>query len=369
MPGETTATMTPLGERIAARIARLGPITVADYMAEVLTHPEHGYYMRGEPFGVRGDFVTAPEISQIFGELAGLWSAETWRRMGAPARVLLVELGPGRGTLMADALRAARVVPAFLEALELHLVEVSPALRERQRAALSGRAGATWHDTLADVPDGPIILLANEFFDALPVRQFEKRPQGWCERVVTLAPDNRSLAFALAPPGSHGPVLLPPELQDAPVGAIAEASPGAITLASEIGRRVAAKGGAALIIDYGHARPRTGATLQAVRGHGFHGVLQDPGKADLTAHVDFSALARAAGQAGARAHGPVPQGEFLRALGIETRTAMLRERAGPAQVADIAAAMRRLTDPQDMGELFKAFALGHPDLGSPAGFE
>ena len=369
MHGETTATMTPLGERIAARIARLGPITVADYMAEVLTHPEHGYYMRGEPFGARGDFVTAPEISQMFGELAGLWCAETWQRMGAPARVLLVELGPGRGTLMADALRAARIVPAFLGALELHLVEVSPALRERQRAALPGRAGATWHDTLANVPDGPLILIANEFFDALPVRQFEKRPQGWCERVVTLATDNRSLAFALAPPGPHGPALLPPELQAAPVGTIAEASPAANTLASEIGRRVAAEGGAALIIDYGHARPRAGATLQAVRRHGFHGVLRDPGSVDLTAHVDFTALARAASQTGARAHGPMSQGKFLGALGIEARTAMLGKRATPAQAADIAAAMRRLTDPQDMGELFKAFALGDPNLGPPAGFE
>ncbi|MEE8189871.1 MAG: SAM-dependent methyltransferase [Kiloniellales bacterium] len=369
MSGDSATTASPLGDRLAARIARLGPMTLADYMAEVLTHPEQGYYMRRDPFGARGDFITAPEISQMFGELIGLWCVETWRRMGARAPVLLVELGPGRGTLMADALRAARLDPDFIAALELHLVEVSPALRRRQRDALADTVSPTWHESLAGVPEGPMLLIANEFFDALPVRQFEKRGRGWCERLVGLAEDGHSLAFALAPPGPQGTALLPPELAEAPDGAIAEVSPASITIAHEIGRRVAAEGGAALVIDYGHARPRTGATLQAVRAHGFHPVLADPGSADLTAHVDFAALARAAEQAGARAQGPVTQGRFLEALGIGARAAALAEAGTTEQASGIEADQRRLTHPDEMGTLFKVLALGHPGLGPLAGFE
>ncbi len=372
--------MTVLGELIAARIARLGAITVADYMAEAVAHPDHGYYMSGDPFGAQGDFVTAPEISQMFGELIGLWCADTWQRMGAPVPVLLVELGPGRGTLMADALRAARIVPGFGAALHLHFVEISPALRARQRDTLAECAGAeragaeragdvapSWHESLDQVPDGPTLLIANEFFDALPVRQFEKRPEGWCERLVTLAPDGETLAFTLAPPGPWA-ALLPAALREAPPGALAEVSAPAIGIAGEIGRRLATGGGAALIIDYGHAEPRTGATLQAVRRHAAHAVLEDPGAADLTAHVDFSMLARAATEAGARVHGPVPQGRFLEALGIGARARALGESATPDQASEIASALRRLTHPREMGELFKVLALGDPDLGPPAGF-
>ncbi len=363
--------MTALGALIAARIAHLGAITVADYMAEAVAHPDHGYYMSGDPFGARGDFVTAPEISQMFGELIGLWCADTWQRMGAPEPVLLVELGPGRGTLMADALRAARVVPGFGAALRLHFVEISPALRARQRDTLAERAGdvaPSWHQSLDQVPDGPLLLVANEFFDALPIRQFEKRPEGWCERLVTLAPDGETLAFALAPPGPWAAALLPAALRAAPPGALAEVSAPAIAVAGEIGRRLATAGGAALVIDYGHAEPRTGATLQAVRRHAAHAVLEDPGAADLTAHVDFSTLARAATEAGARAHGPVPQGRFLEALGIGARARTLDESATPDQASEIASALRRLTHPREMGALFKVLALGHPDLGPPAGF-
>jgi NADH dehydrogenase [ubiquinone] 1 alpha subcomplex assembly factor 7 len=363
--------VTPLGERIAAHIARLGPITVAEYMVQVLTHPDDGYYMTGDPFGARGDFVTAPEISQMFGELIGLWCADTWQRMDAPAEVLLVELGPGRGTLMADALRAARALPAFRRALRLHLVEVSPALRARQQAALAREAGLspTWHERLDQVPEGPMLLVANEFFDALPVHQFERQAEGWRERVVALAPDGASLAFALAPPEARTLALVPPELREAAPGAVVEVSTTATLIAAEIGRRLAARGGAALIVDYGHARPRAEATLQAVRGHARHDPLAEPGSADLTAHVDFTALARAAGEAGAHAHGPIPQGRFLTALGIEARAAGLAAAATPAQAGDLAAALRRLTDATEMGALFKALALGHPDLEAPAGFE
>ncbi len=363
--------MTALGELIAARIARLGAITVADYMAEAVAHPDHGYYMSGDPFGARGDFVTAPEISQMFGELIGLWCADTWQRMGVPEPVLLVELGPGRGTLMADALRAARVAPGFGAALRLHFVEISPALRARQGQTLAQSAGAarpTWHESLDQVPDGPLLLVANEFFDALPIRQFEKRAEGWCERLVTLAPDGETFAFALAPPGPQAAALLPAALRAAAPGAVAEVSAPATGIAGEIGRRLATRGGAALIIDYGHAEPRTGATLQAVRRHAAHPVLEDPGAADLTAHVDFSTLARAAAAAGARAHGPLPQGRFLEALGIGARARALGESATPDQAREIASALRRLTHPREMGELFKVLALAHPDLGPPAGF-
>ena len=353
--------MTALGTRLAARIARLGPITLADYMTEALTHPRHGYYMHGDPFGADGDFVTAPEISQMFGELIGLWCADVWQRMGLPDPVLLVELGPGRGTLMADALRAVRTVPEFRSALRLHLVEISPALRRRQADALRTETTPIWHECLADVPDGPLIVIANEFFDALPIRQFARTAAGWCERLVTLGTDGRTLALTLGPASPQAEILLPPALRTAPPGAIAEVSPAAIGVASEIGHRLATHGGAALIIDYGDARPPGEPTLQAVRSHTRHDVLAAPGSADLTAHVDFAALARAAKDAGANAQGPVPQGDFLHALGLAARAETLHHTASPAQAEAIAAAMHRLTDPAEMGTLFKVLTLSHPD--------
>lgn len=350
-----------LGARLAARIARLGPITLADYMAEALTHPRHGYYMTGDPFGAAGDFVTAPEISQMFGELIGLWCANIWQRMGRPDPVLLVELGPGRGTLMADALRAARTVPDFRHALRPHLVEISPALRRRQADTLRAETPPVWHDSLADVPEGPMILIANEFFDALPVRQFARTADGWCERLVTVGAESRTLALALGPPSPQAEILIPPALRTAPVGAIAEVSPAAIGVAAEIGRLLANHGGAALIIDYGDARPPGEPTLQAVRGHARHDVLAAPGAADLTAHVDFTALARAANDAGAATMGPIPQGDFLHALGLDARADTLRRGASPSQIEAIDAAAHRLTDPAEMGTLFKVLTLTHPD--------
>lgn len=358
--------MASLREQLIGRIARFGPITVADYMADALTAPRGGYYMAGDPFGARGDFVTAPEISQMFGELLGLFCADTWERMGAPNRVLLVELGPGRGTLMADALRAARVVPQFLEAVDLHLVEVSPALAARQREALAG-IGATWHHDFGSVPDGPMLLLANEFFDALPIRQFERSQEGWRERMVGLDADGRHLRFGLSPASTGFAAFVPPELRDAPDGKIVEVCPAGLSLAAEIARQLVAHGGAALIVDYGRSAA-AGATLQAVRGHAPHGVLDDPGSADLTAHVDLPALARAGREAGAAAHGPVPQGAFLKRLGIDARAETLLKKASPEQARQVEAARRRLTDPQEMGELFQALALTHPALAPPAGF-
>jgi len=351
---------------IVRRIRAAGPITMADYMAEALGHPVHGYYMRGDPFGRAGDFTTAPEISQMFGELVGLWCVDTWRRMGAPGRAVLVELGPGRGTLMADALRAIAVDPAARAALDPHLVETSPALAAVQRARLAG-AGATWHTGIGTVPEGPMVAIANELFDALPVRQVERTPAGWRERMVGVGPDGR-LTVALAPAATAAAMLVPASLRDAPSGAVAEMAPAALVLADALARRVAARVGAALIVDFGDETPAGRPTLQAVRGHARAEPLADPGEADLAAAVDFGALARAAREAGAAAWGPVPQGRFLHALGLGLRAERLRRRAAPEQAAAIDVAVRRLAAPEGMGTLFKALAIAHPALGTPAGF-
>ena len=357
--------MTPLAERLARRIRENGPLTVAAYMAEALGNPEHGYYRRGDPFGAAGDFITAPEISQMFGELIGLWCAETWRRMGGPDPVRLVELGPGRGTLMADALRAARLVPEFRAAIDVHLVENSPLLRVRQAKILrAAELTPAWHDDFAGVPGGPLLLVANEFFDALPIHQFQRVGDGWRERVIALDAAGHGFRFALAAPGPAA-ALLAPAQAGAPDGAIAEICPAGRDLAAAIGARVARDGGAALIVDYGPAESAAGDSLQAVRRHRPVDPLADPGAADLTAHVDFAALARAATAAGAAAHGPLPQGLLLDRLGILMRAAVLVQRATPAQVRDIRTAARRLRDPANMGRLFKALAIAAPGLAPP----
>jgi NADH dehydrogenase [ubiquinone] 1 alpha subcomplex assembly factor 7 len=356
-----------LEQRLIRRILAEGPITVADYMAQVLTDPEAGYYTTRDPLGAEGDFVTAPEVSQMFGELIGLWGAEAWQRQGRPGRMLWAELGPGRGSLSADALRAARMVPGFAEALELHLVEVSPTLREAQARTLAGQNPA-WHAELAGLPEAPALIVANEFFDALPVRQMEKTPTGWCERLVGYDPEADRLIWALTRPSARAAGYVPAALRDAPPGAVFEVSPAGLTLAAELGRRVAAQGGAALILDYGRAESACAATLQAVRRHARAEVLQEPGTADLTAHVDFQLLAQAAREAGAEAHGPVGQGSFLRALGLDQRTAILQRQAGPEKSEAIERARARLVDADQMGELFKALAIVPPGYGVPAGF-
>ncbi|MGQ9371422.1 class I SAM-dependent methyltransferase [Azospirillum sp. A39] len=358
-----------LAEALARRIAVEGPISVAAFMAEALGHPRFGYYMKQDPFGAAGDFVTAPEVSQMFGELIGLWCADTWQRMGAPSPVRLVELGPGRGTLMADALRAAAVLAPFRAALRVHLVETSPALRERQRATLAG-VDVAWHDRLEEVPDGPALVVANEFFDALPVRQIQRTPQGWSERLVDRAEDGGTgFRFVLEAFGSAGASLVPSTLRDAPPGSVIEVSPASQAVARVLAARLAAQGGAALLIDYGYVGPAVGDTLQAVRRHTHVPVLEAPGDADLTAHVDFAALAVAAQAAGAAAFGPVTQGALLERLGIAARAAALKRTATPRQAADVDAALARLIGTDQMGTLFKALALAAPGVGAPAGFE
>jgi NADH dehydrogenase [ubiquinone] 1 alpha subcomplex assembly factor 7 len=359
--------MNALGRALAARIRATGPLSLADFMAEALTHPTLGYYRRGDPLGAAGDFITAPEISQMFGELIGLWLVDAWERLGRPDPVLMVELGPGRGTLMADALRAAQARPQFGAAVRLHLVEASPDLRARQAAALAP-ARPEWHDGLETVPQGPILLVANEFFDALPIRQFQRTEQGWRERMVAFEEAGERFRWVLAPPSAAAEALLAPEQRAAAMGAVAELSPLAQGFAAAIGGRLAQAPGAALIVDYGHDVSAAGDTLQAVRRHAPADPLQDPGEADLTAHVDFAALERAARAAGAATHGPVAQGAFLRGLGIGLRAGRLIARATPEQEKQIRSGLRRLIDETEMGRLFRVLALTSPGFGPPAGF-
>ena len=349
-----------LAEQIRTLIVEEGPIGVDRYMALALGHPTHGYYMTRDPFGAAGDFITAPEISQMFGELLGLWAAAVWNQMDSPATVRLVELGPGRGTLMADALRAAGALPPFRQAVDVHLVETSPVLRDAQRRTLEPLGVAvTWHASIDSIPAGPTIVLANEFFDALPVKHFVRTPRGWCERLVGLR--EGALMFGAAPE------MQPSLTLDAPIGAIFEIGLASRRVAGSVAAHVVRHGGAALILDYGYTAPRLGETLQAVKAHRPVEPLADPGEADLTAHVDFAALSRSARTAGALVHGPVPQGEFLQALGIATRADILKKQAGAAQGDAIEAAVARLTeagtpDRPGMGRLFRALAFSSPQL-------
>ncbi|MBK1635254.1 class I SAM-dependent methyltransferase [Rhodovulum adriaticum] len=353
--------MTPLADLLARRIAATGPITVADYMAECLLHPEHGYYTRAEPFGAAGDFTTAPEISQMFGELIGLWLAQVWLDQGAPVPFTLAELGPGRGTLMADALRATQGVPGFHQAAQIHLVEAAPRLRAAQKDALEGYA-VTWHDTVDGLPDAPLFVIANEFFDALPIRQFQRDAQGWRERQVGLVDGALTLGLSAPAPLAE----LDHRLADTRPGEIVETCPAAAPTVAALATRIAAHGGAALIVDYGdwHAR---GDTLQALYRHAYDPPLAHPGQADLTAHVDFAALARAA--TGLRVSAMTPQGVFLERLGITARAQALARGLTGAALESHIAAHRRLTHPQEMGTLFKTLALTPADAPAPPGLD
>ncbi|WP_421782746.1 class I SAM-dependent methyltransferase [Kiloniella litopenaei] len=285
----TTSKKGSLFESFRRRIKLEGAISVADYMADVLIAPAHGYYMSNEPFGLSGDFITSPEISQMFGELIGFWCADTWYNMGGPTEIHLVELGPGRGTLMSDLMRAAAMVPGFHQTVKIHLIEVSPKLRKKQKEALSGY-DVSWYDDLTDLPKGPCIFIANEFFDALPVRQFERSPKGWCERLVTLNEDETDLVFTLSPPSKAIETIIPQELVDSHEGAVVELSSIAANVSAQISHHINNYGGAALFVDYGWATPTAKPSLQAIRNHKKHPVLQEPGTADISAFVDFPTL-------------------------------------------------------------------------------
>ncbi|HWV51909.1 class I SAM-dependent methyltransferase [Pseudorhodoplanes sp.] len=359
----------PLEKEIRRLIAVSGPMPVARYMALCLAHPQYGYYVTRDPFGAGGDFTTAPEVSQIFGELLGLWALSVWRMLDEPEAVNLIELGPGRGTMMRDALRAAKVLPKFREALSVHMVEISPTLEQLQRNTLSDvDVPVSWHRNLLDVPEGPTIILANEYLDALPVHQVVKQADGWHERVIGLNA-NGDFALGLAPdPLPQFDRFMPKKIKEAAVGAIFEWRND--IHAFDIARRVR-KDGAALFIDYGHVESDLGETLQSVNEHAFADPLSAPGLADITAHVDFFIFGQAAEGMGAAVHGPVTQAKFLRELGIEARADALRKGATAEQGEAITSGVARLTEGgrTGMGELFKVMAITDPKLGPLPGFE
>ncbi len=350
--------MTALADLLKRRIATTGPITLADYMSEALLHPEHGYYTTRDPLGATGDFVTSPEISQMFGEMIGLCLAQAWIDQGRPNGVL-AELGPGRGTLMQDILRATKGVAGFHDALDLHLVEASPVLRAAQSARLPN---PTFHADVSTLPDAPLFLVANEFFDALPVRQFQRDGTGWRERMVGLEGDTLTIGLSAAAPID----LLEHRLADTKDGDLVEVCPALPAIMGQIGERIGTHGGAALIIDYGDWRSQ-GDTLQALRGHQPVDPLDAPGTADLTTHVDFEVITQSA--APARYTRITPQGVFLERLGITQRAQSLAQSMSGDVLESHIAAHRRLTHPSEMGDLFKVVGI-YPDAHTPpAGLE
>jgi NADH dehydrogenase [ubiquinone] 1 alpha subcomplex assembly factor 7 len=347
-----------LQERLRREIAESGPMSVARFMTACLHDPKTGYYATRP--GIGRDFITAPEVSQMFGELVGLWCAQTWMDLGAPARFSLIEFGPGRGTLMADALRACRIVPGFVDAADIVLVESSPKLRDVQRQALAPQR-VRWASGLQEIEPGPTIMIGNEFLDCLPIRQFVRAADGWRERLVGV--DGERLVFGLGPRLSAGA----PDL-DAAEGAIFETSPAAALFADAVAERLEQAPGRALFVDYGADAPSFGDTLQALRDGEKIDPLAAPGESDLTAHVQFPSLCARIARRGLHAAGPMQQGAWLEELGLGARAAAL-SRARPDKADDIAAALRRLTHADEMGHLFKAICWSSAGLPPPAGFQ
>ncbi len=348
--------MTRLKQRIVDQIEALGPISVSEYMALCLSDPQHGYYMTREPFGRNGDFTTTPEISQMFGELIGAWMVATWHALGRPKQPSIAEIGPGRGTLMKDMARTVRKLePELRETARFMLIETSARLREIQKDTLEGSGdGFEWHESIDELPKRPLLIVGNELFDAIPVRQYAKTMDGWRERAVGL--DNAGNLIFVAGAGTLDPVLLPPDAAGAPDGAIVELAPARMALMQTIAERIARDGGTGLFIDYGYRTPAVGDTLQALLGHAYDDPLAHPGEADLTAHVDFSALATAAGQAGLTTHFST-QGDFLLGMGLLERAGRLGANADEATRERLSGEVERLAGPDQMGTLFKVLAV------------
>ncbi|BAQ18131.1 class I SAM-dependent methyltransferase [Methyloceanibacter caenitepidi] len=365
----TSMESTLLSVRLKAQIARIGPITVERYMDVCLADTTAGYYPSKQPIGAAGDFVTAPEVSQMFGELLGLWAYAVWQSMGSPHPVILAELGPGRGTLMADALRALRRLPGFMDSVHVALVETSPPLRRAQEEALAGSgAEISWHDTIENVPAGPLIVLANEFIDALPIRQLIWRDGAWRERCVRIAYSG-GFEFCDGPALPVESLRRNAELRQLPDGSILEVRPAANAVVAALAAKAKDAPLAALIVDYGHEATECGDTLQAISRHKFVDPLQAPGSVDLTAHVDFGALKDAVRAAGLAAYGPKRQRALLLELGLEARLERLCQDATPEQRDALVAGADRLIDPAAMGVLFKALAITSNDLPAPPAFE
>ena len=359
--------MSSLPDLIRQRIRQHGPMDMAEYMALCLSHPKYGYYMTRDPFGAGGDFITAPEISQMFGEMIGVWLADLWIKMGSPPECFLVECGPGRGTLMADALRATKSVPGFHAAMKLYLMEISPVLKAAQAAKLRAY-DPVWINDLARLPAKvPVLLVCNEFLDALPVHQLRKAGGRWLERVVAIGGDDtlRAGEKEADPSLVRG---LSPVILDSAEGSVFEVSPALNQFINSVDNLLITQSGAALFLDYGYAKTAPGETLQAVQAHRFESLFTAPGDCDLTAHVDFENVARIASGEGVAVHGPVAQGDFLHALGIEARATRLKNGADVAQCESIESSLKRLIDTEQMGILFKVMALCHDAKIQPAGF-
>lgn len=349
--------MSALTAFIRELIKAEGPISVAQFMQIALQHPEHGYYVKGDPLGAGGDFITAPEISQMFGEMIGLWGAEMWRHMGKPSPFALLELGPGRGTLMQDVLRATAKIPGFHEAMQIFLIESNETFREKQIENLKTHKPSYVDDPCA-LPQMPLIAVANEFFDALPIHQYVKTEGGWRERRV----DWNGEAFVFVVGKGEVSLPLPDDLS------FYEVSPESIALMQGIAEAVVQRGGGAIIVDYGYAQKGGQDSLQAVSGHAFANPLDRPGENDITAHVDFKALKTVAERQGARTTSIATQGDFLRAMGVEIRAMQLKMKATPEQAHHIDLALQRLTDSAQMGTLFKVMALTREDITEMPGF-
>ena len=346
--------MTALEKIIVAMIESDGPMALDRYTGLCLGHPQHGYYMTRDPFGQGGDFTTAPEVSQVFGELIGVWCLSVWHMMGEPRLFALVELGPGRGTLMADVLRVLARHAKCRKAASVHFVETSPVLRDAQRARVPD---ATWHAGVASLPTHPTVFVANEFFDALPIRQFERVEGRLFERCVGVAHGQLTMGhvptpFSISMNGDG--IIEDSRLRDA--------------FAAELGHHLETAGGAGLVFDYGHARTSFGDTLQAMRNHGFAHVLKYPGEQDITSHVDFENLAKGFAAGGAKPVGLMTQGDFLNAMGLEQRTAVLVNGARGEAKQNLALASERLAHPGAMGHLFKVMAVTGAELSAPYPF-
>ena len=345
--------MTPLTPILRTKIAESGPISIADYMALALGHPQHGYYHTRDPFGVRGDFITAPEISQIFGEMIGVWAATVWKQSGG-GPISLVELGPGRGTLMADLLRATKSTVDFHDSITIHMVETSPTLANAQYMRLRNEhPRIEWLESIDELPPTKTLVIANEFFDALPIKQYVMTAEGMRERRVGWNEAAQKFEFTLGDAG----LMLAKSGSIIPPGTVMEHSPASRNVMRQLSHHIAAHGGGALIIDYGYLGDAHNDTLQAVKSHLFHPVLEEPGEADITAHVDFTSLMDIARDAGNAVHGIATQGEFLRRMGAELRLEMLLRKASPEQREQLVAGITRLISPQAMGELFKVIAV------------
>ena len=361
--------MTKLFDYLKLRIESEGSITLADYMAESLGHSEFGYYNNTVPLGKSGDFITSPEVSQMFGELIGLWSAVCWQQLGTPNKFNFIELGPGRGTLLMDAIRAAKVAPGYLDSIELHLVETSPILAKLQKESLSTlKNSCLWYKKFEQVPDGPFFLIGNEFIDTLPIRQYIGAGGEWYEQLVGLNKFSTALCRITSPTPSDGEIIVPLGLSGWDDGIIWEICHEAQKIISSISSALLERGGVAIFIDYGYVKQTGGDTFQAVRNHEYSDPLEAPGLTDLTAHVDFEAIKQVAEKKGVRVSGPVTQGAFLRGIGIEKRAEKLMNVATPRQKRDIETGVKRLIDDNEMGRLFKVMALSYPETFQLEGF-